>query len=211
MTAQHMLSSFFYKKNHKLFVRFGVIKKIILYLEKINTLSMRKISYILGFALLSVAFMACDKEPLDEEVINDEYKPGEQILRFELNGVTRIAKGSEIQASRAMDGSLGIQVNIKDELNDFQDISFTIASSDAVPGTYNTALINGFIPEDYGYSEASLNYAGDEWNWSYSTQYNEQDLSEIPDYLEDRKSTRLNSSHVKISYAVFCLKKKINK
>src|SRR5436309_11882968 len=28
---------------------------------------------------------------------------------------------------------------------------------------------------------------------------------------EDRKSTRLNSSHVKISYAVFCLKKKKNK
>src|SRR5690606_41381783 len=27
--------------------------------------------------------------------------------------------------------------------------------------------------------------------------------------LLDRKSTRLNSSHVKISYAVFCLKKKI--
>src|SRR5690606_41561663 len=28
--------------------------------------------------------------------------------------------------------------------------------------------------------------------------------------LQDRKSTRLNSSHVKISYAVFCLKKKNN-
>src|SRR5690606_41650971 len=28
------------------------------------------------------------------------------------------------------------------------------------------------------------------------------------DPAEDRKSTRLNSSHVKISYAVFCLKKK---
>src|SRR5690554_7353299 len=28
--------------------------------------------------------------------------------------------------------------------------------------------------------------------------------------LEDRKSTRLNSSHVRISYAVFCLKKKKN-
>src|SRR5690606_41278612 len=27
-------------------------------------------------------------------------------------------------------------------------------------------------------------------------------------YKRDRKSTRLNSSHVKISYAVFCLKKK---
>src|SRR3712207_8264146 len=28
--------------------------------------------------------------------------------------------------------------------------------------------------------------------------------------LEDRKSTRLNSSHANISYAVFCLKKKHN-
>src|SRR5690606_40822044 len=28
---------------------------------------------------------------------------------------------------------------------------------------------------------------------------------------QDRKSTRLNSSHVKISYAVFCLKKKKTK
>src|SRR5690348_18099399 len=30
-------------------------------------------------------------------------------------------------------------------------------------------------------------------------------------YLIDRKSTRLNSSHPSISYAVFCLKKKKNK
>src|SRR5438874_8680183 len=29
--------------------------------------------------------------------------------------------------------------------------------------------------------------------------------------VEDRKSTRLNSSHVEISYAVFCLKKKKKK
>src|SRR5690606_41121874 len=40
-------------------------------------------------------------------------------------------------------------------------------------------------------------------------------LSQInPPYLVkilDRKSTRLNSSHVKISYAVFCLKKKKKK
>src|SRR5258707_4719099 len=30
----------------------------------------------------------------------------------------------------------------------------------------------------------------------------------MPAALEDRKSTRLNSSHANISYAVFCLKKK---
>src|SRR5690625_5337415 len=29
--------------------------------------------------------------------------------------------------------------------------------------------------------------------------------------IQDRKSTRLNSSHVAISYAVFCLKKKIKR
>src|SRR3989442_8796509 len=32
--------------------------------------------------------------------------------------------------------------------------------------------------------------------------------SRVLDALRDRKSTRLNSSHVRISYAVFCLKKK---
>src|SRR5690625_5745274 len=39
-------------------------------------------------------------------------------------------------------------------------------------------------------------------------------ILEVPEYLykevlRDRKSTRLNSSHVAISYAVFCLKKKL--
>src|SRR5258707_6858850 len=33
---------------------------------------------------------------------------------------------------------------------------------------------------------------------------------EVADPLADRKSTRLNSSHANISYAVFCLKKKKN-
>src|SRR5690554_6959682 len=41
-----------------------------------------------------------------------------------------------------------------------------------------------------------------------------QDISTIAKQLDldwgDRKSTRLNSSHVRISYAVFCLKKKKN-
>src|SRR3989454_9203859 len=33
-------------------------------------------------------------------------------------------------------------------------------------------------------------------------------LTELEQELRDRKSTRLNSSHLVISYAVFCLKKK---
>src|SRR2546430_13015457 len=39
---------------------------------------------------------------------------------------------------------------------------------------------------------------------------NRQEIVNLPDFLTvgDRKSTRLNSSHSQISYAVFCLKKK---
>src|SRR3712207_7070092 len=40
-----------------------------------------------------------------------------------------------------------------------------------------------------------------------------RELADEPDddVLQDRKSTRLNSSHANISYAVFCLKKKKKK
>src|SRR5690606_41494937 len=45
----------------------------------------------------------------------------------------------------------------------------------------------------------------EEWNGGIYMDAVEEALKHI-----DRKSTRLNSSHVKISYAVFCLKKKIS-
>src|SRR3712207_7568668 len=38
----------------------------------------------------------------------------------------------------------------------------------------------------------------------------ERPAGDVDDLHADRKSTRLNSSHANISYAVFCLKKKIN-
>src|SRR3712207_7835716 len=44
---------------------------------------------------------------------------------------------------------------------------------------------------------------------NYVRECTERSLSNLG--LEDRKSTRLNSSHANISYAVFCLKKKKNK
>src|SRR5690606_42132098 len=46
-------------------------------------------------------------------------------------------------------------------------------------------------------------YQGEVVNPNY-WDYREDRITET----QDRKSTRLNSSHVKISYAVFCLKKK---
>src|SRR3989442_6050435 len=41
-------------------------------------------------------------------------------------------------------------------------------------------------------------------------QHQEDHHEAEPEHEPDRKSTRLNSSHVRISYAVFCLKNKEN-
>src|SRR5690625_5006035 len=45
-------------------------------------------------------------------------------------------------------------------------------------------------------------------DWEWINKHNKFDV-EIEFIVLDRKSTRLNSSHVAISYAVFCLKKKM--
>src|SRR5690606_40008874 len=58
------------------------------------------------------------------------------------------------------------------------------------PGRYRDARSRPFNPEELGmYPTTIEQFAG-------------------ASLATDRKSTRLNSSHVKISYAVFCLKKK---
>src|SRR5947209_20561847 len=47
--------------------------------------------------------------------------------------------------------------------------------------------------------------------WSDGTDLTADDVAFTVNYnIQDRKSTRLNSSHANISYAVFCLKKKTN-
>src|SRR5690606_41475002 len=63
-------------------------------------------------------------------------------------------------------------------------------------------------------SKPLLTHAGGFLAWyneTYGTTYTFSNIDSMPippKNSPDRKSTRLNSSHVKISYAVFCLKKK---
>src|SRR5690606_33533932 len=72
---------------------------------------------------------------------------------------------------------------------------------------------------DMAFSDTE-DYLPDDMEEDYGTRYGRRGLntslhgaggSSGDPNAEDRKSTRLNSSHVKISYAVFCLKKKKKK
>src|SRR5258707_6185986 len=45
-----------------------------------------------------------------------------------------------------------------------------------------------------------------DWNHAKASPF--PPMAELHNHIRDRKSTRLNSSHANISYAVFCLKKK---
>src|SRR2546422_6101882 len=67
-----------------------------------------------------------------------------------------------------------------------------------------TGNISGLIPnvltDAASFEVGSLIYSG--------LVTRDKDLNIIGELAEDRKSTRLNSSHGYISYAVFCLKKK---
>src|SRR5205085_11872601 len=51
----------------------------------------------------------------------------------------------------------------------------------------------------------------DRRGFEYTKTGGTEPATEQPDHDRDRKSTRLNSSHSQISYAVFCLKKKKKK
>src|SRR5699024_2485303 len=46
------------------------------------------------------------------------------------------------------------------------------------------------------------------YRWCPELKHGAKTLSGTPVHVQDRKSTRLNSSHVSTSYAVFCSKKK---
>src|SRR5699024_6107929 len=64
---------------------------------------------------------------------------------------------------------------------------------------------------DIGYLGAIVKYIIDNelYDETYVREHTNAQFKVNPDFNLDRKSTRLNSSHVSTSYAVFCLKKKI--
>src|SRR5438445_10205198 len=69
-----------------------------------------------------------------------------------------------------------------------------------------TLSLHDALPIWYGTGVVTIEFKGDFYG-RYRRQGRPCDRSGLW-YWTDRKSTRLNSSHANISYAVFCLKKK---
>src|SRR3712207_7797529 len=63
------------------------------------------------------------------------------------------------------------------------------------------------LPDDTQVRARLYNMEGLLLEWIFEDQAGVRKIGVLPD-RRDRKSTRLNSSHANISYAVFCLKKK---
>src|SRR5256885_16921673 len=76
---------------------------------------------------------------------------------------------------------------------------YTLSLHDALPISFGrweiTPLKRNIQPEDKGLQLTVMLSPGEGRQWQ-------------KEFARDRKSTRLNSSHLVISYAVFCLKKK---
>src|SRR5690554_2651780 len=146
--------------------------------------------YFLGWLLLVLA--GCE--------YNEEHFPGldelarpvdVRILEYELTAEDYAAiSGNADNVSLAEARGLGTELQ---QLASKQMFSETLKASDFVPAFLNKKW--------YQLDEKS----------AIKVTYNLE--ADRPAYLDelsgDRKSTRLNSSHVRISYAVFCLKKKI--
>src|SRR5207302_10135684 len=94
---------------------------------------------------------------------------------------------------------------------------YTLSLHDALPicllirGNYTWSKALGAYSDDQTFARIDRNdhffYAPQNFDRRHNLSVNW--VYELPKPTrKDRKSTRLNSSHVKISYAVFCLKKK---
>src|SRR5260221_5798510 len=83
---------------------------------------------------------------------------------------------------------------------------YTLSLHDALP--ISEAFMNKVI--DALQDESKLRDMLRFYNISFHKDENDEYIDKEKDWalLRDRKSTRLNSSHTVISYAVFCLKKK---
>src|SRR3989442_10100455 len=84
---------------------------------------------------------------------------------------------------------------------------YTLSLHDALPIYNKRAELVDERAQEKDPGRARQRFQTGQQGWVYAV-HGKQKPNPAGQFERDRKSTRLNSSHVRISYAVFCLKKK---
>src|SRR5699024_12111787 len=106
-----------------------------------------------------------------------------------------------------MDRSKIVQYFSKNPI--FLQMEYAFKNKKEVTFRINSKMKMAIIIDNMASKGCYLDFDRENLDYALSI-YKRQSLQEDT-LIQDRKSTRLNSSHVSISYAVFCLKKKKNK
>src|SRR5690554_5041998 len=157
-------------------------------------------------------------------------KMGQQLtMTPQLQQAIRLLQLSSLDLQQEVQEAL--EANPMLEMADDGDDDFTASASEtASNGNGDEDITATALPEPVTLEALDHSHGEEEGNWNeqipseLSVDTNWEDIyqtsaSSLPSNNDDdwdftsrtdRKSTRLNSSHVRISYAVFCLKKKRN-
>src|SRR5690606_31687857 len=145
--------------------------------------------------------------PEVEGVESGEYYKNEVTPTF--NEGTALLNGSPYVSGTPITAEGGYKLVVTDAAGNMTVVAFTIDKTvPEVDGVEDGGFYNADVTVSFNEGTATLN--GEAFtSGTVITEEGEYTLV-VTDAAgnQDRKSTRLNSSHVKISYAVFCLKKK---
>src|SRR5688572_22379083 len=149
-------------------------------------------------------------ELLSQTAIAERVREIARQLENTLERLAQQAEGLAREGDRAATQHAERKIEAEQLSRDLQDARGRVVRLQAERETAVDAVVRGH--EAVSDTEAELTRVRDEYS---RASHRLESLKELDHrrayYSQDRKSTRLNSSHSQISYAVFCLKKKKNK
>src|SRR5690554_3514840 len=185
---------------------------------------MKKINILLSFMTALIVCVSCNNDWEDEQFMNLvslKARPNAQgvtpiYLRYKENGnvdyqLPLIVSGStknekNMSVSLAVDSDTLVALN-EERFSSRTELYFKELTSQYFSMPQTASILagdnKGLLPISFKFSELDL---VEKWVLPITIVDSSDGSYNVNMRKKDRKSTRLNSSHVRISYAVFCLK-----